>query len=43
MNSGAPWPTLVTKDDERVMLFAIQGSDGPAARESLAWLRGRVR
>ncbi|WP_375003402.1 PH domain-containing protein [Aeromicrobium sp. CTD01-1L150] len=26
-NEGAPWPTLVTKDDERVMLFGIQGSD----------------
>ena len=43
MNSGAPWPTLVTKDDERVMLFAIQGSDGAAAAESVAWLRSRVR
>lgn len=27
LNEGAPWPTLVTKDDERVMLFGIQGSD----------------
>jgi hypothetical protein len=43
MNSGAPWPTLVTKDDERVMLFAIQGSDGAQSREALSWLRGRVR
>ena len=43
MNDGAPWPTLVTKDDERIMLFAIQGSDGGAyAREALAYLRGRV-
>ena len=25
---GAPWPTLVTRDDERVMLFALQGSSG---------------
>ena len=25
---GAPWPTLVTADDERVMLFALQGSSG---------------
>jgi len=31
MNTGAPWPTLVLHDDERVMLFAIQGSDGSAA------------
>lgn len=43
MNSGAPWPTLVTQDDERVMLFAIQGSDGTQSREALDWLRGRVR
>lgn len=31
MNAGAPWPTLVLNDDERVMLFAIQGSDGSTA------------
>nr|MCW2728725.1 hypothetical protein [Aeromicrobium sp.] len=43
MNTGAPWPTLVTKDDERIMLFAIQGTDGRYAREAVAYLRGRVR
>lgn len=44
MNDGAPWPTMVTTDDERVMLFAIQGSDGGAyCREALAYLRGRVQ
>ncbi|MCW2749807.1 MAG: hypothetical protein JWR83_917 [Aeromicrobium sp.] len=42
MNDGAPWPTMVTNDDERVILFAIQGSDGQYAREALAYLRGRV-
>ena len=42
MNTGAPWPTLVTKDDERVMLFAIQGSDGRYAREAVEHLRGRL-
>lgn len=43
MNDGAPWPTLVTTDDERVMLFAIQGSDGGRyAREALTYLRGRL-
>ena len=43
MNTGAPWPTLVTTDDERVMLFAIQGSDGGRyAREAVAYLRARV-
>ncbi|MFD1860637.1 PH domain-containing protein [Aeromicrobium camelliae] len=43
MREGAPWPTLVTRDDERVILFAIQGSDGAAAREAVAWLQGHVR
>ena len=40
--NGAPWPTLVISDDERVMLFAIQRSDG-AAEEAVAELRGRLR
>ncbi len=39
MNNGAPWPTLVTTDDERLMLFAIQGSDGPQARAAVGDLR----
>lgn len=26
--AGAPWPTLVTVDDERIMLFALQGTSG---------------
>ena len=43
MNSGAPWPTLVTHDDERVNLFGIQGSDGRYAREAVDHLRGRLR
>ena len=42
MNPGAPWPTLVTKTDERVVLFAIQGTDGPAAREALTYIRKRI-
>ncbi|MET0928059.1 MAG: PH domain-containing protein [Aeromicrobium sp.] len=42
MNTGAPWPTLVTDDDERVMLFGIQGSDGRYAREAVEHLRGRL-
>jgi hypothetical protein len=42
MNAGAPWPLLVTKDDERVMLFGIQGSDGAYARDAVAYLRGRL-
>lgn len=39
---GAPWPTLVTTDDERIMLFAIQRSDGPSAREAVEELRERI-
>ena len=27
---GDPWPTLVTHDDERVKLFALQGTSGRA-------------
>lgn len=42
MNEGAPWPTMVYGDDERVILFAIQRADGPYAREAMAYLRGRV-
>jgi hypothetical protein len=42
MNTGAPWPTLVTKDDERINLFAIQASDGAHARQAVAYLRSRV-
>lgn len=42
LNSGAPWPTLVTKDDERVNLFGIQSSDGKYAREAVGYLRGRL-
>lgn len=42
MNTGAPWPTMVTTDDERVMLFAIQGTDGAYARQAVDYLRGRL-
>ena len=42
MNRGAPWPTLVLHDDERVMLFAIQGSDGHAASEAVQDLVRRI-
>jgi hypothetical protein len=42
MNDGAPWPTMVTTNDDRIMLFAIQGTDGPYAREALAYLRERL-
>jgi hypothetical protein len=42
MNNGAPWPTLVLKDDERVMLFGIQGTDGRYARAGRRQPRGRA-
>ena len=42
MNPGAPWPTLVLHDDERVKLFAIQGSDGHAASEAVQDLVRRI-
>ncbi len=42
MNEGAPWPTMVYGDDERVILFAIQRSDGPYARDAMSYLRGRL-
>lgn len=42
MGQGAPWPTLVTNDDDRIMLFGIQGTDGAYARDAVAYLRGRL-
>ncbi len=42
MNDGAPWPTVVYGDDERVILFAIQRSDGAYASDAMAYLRGRL-
>jgi hypothetical protein len=42
MNRGAPWPTLVLHDDERVMLFAIQGTDGDAASDAVQDLVRRI-
>lgn len=37
--SGAPWPTLVTTDGERVIIFAIQGTDGAAAQAAVVEIR----
>lgn len=40
MKAGAPWATLVTTDDERIMLFALQRTDGDghdAVRQLRAW------
>ncbi len=38
MRPGAPWPTVVTTDDRRFILFGIQGSEGASAREAVAWI-----
>lgn len=43
LNTGAPWPTLVTTDDDRIMLFAIQSSDGPSARAAVGALQARLQ
>lgn len=43
MNTGAPWATLVTTDDDRLMLFAIQSSDGPSARSAVSSLQQRLQ
>lgn len=43
MRAGAPWPTMVTRDERRFILFAIQGSEGPGARRAVEWLAEHVR
>lgn len=42
MPAGAPWPTLVHGDDERLMLFALQRSDGPRAAKAVDAIVRRV-
>lgn len=42
MRDGAPWPTLVTRDDRRFPLFGIQGSEGASARSAVRWLAGHL-
>lgn len=42
MKNGDPWPTLLTSDDRRVMLFAIQATDGQRARTAVQDLRARL-
>lgn len=39
---GAPWPTLVTRDDRRIMMVGIPSSDGPGARDAVWYLRERI-
>lgn len=44
MKPGAPWPTAILRDadESSIILFAIQGSDGAAARRAAAELAKRV-
>ncbi len=40
--SGSPWPTLVTTEGDRVILFAIQSTDGASAQAAVAAIREHV-
>jgi hypothetical protein len=42
MRPGAPWPTLVHGDDERIVLFALQGTDGPRTKKAIDELVRRI-
>ncbi len=42
MRAGAPWPTLIHGDDERIMLFALQGTDGPRTKKAIDELVNRI-
>lgn len=42
MRPGAPWPTLIHGDDERTILFALQGTDGPRTRKAVDELVRRI-
>ena len=43
MRPGAPWPTLVHGDDERTVLFALQGTDGPRTTKAINDLVRRIQ
>jgi hypothetical protein len=42
MLPGAPWPTLLHGDDERTVLFALQGTDGPRTKKAIDELVRRI-
>ena len=42
MRPGAPWPTLVHGDDERTVMFALQGTDGPRTKKAIDELVRRI-
>lgn len=39
---GAPWPHAYLKNDERLMMIAIQSADGKSAQAAVNELRGRL-
>lgn len=39
---GAPWPSVATRDDRRIMMLGIPSSDGPKARDAVWYLRERI-
>lgn len=42
MRAGAPWPTLIYGDDERIMMFALQGTDGSRTKQAINELVQRI-
>jgi hypothetical protein len=42
MRAGAPWPTLVYGDDERIMMLALQGTDGSRTKQAINELVQRI-
>jgi len=42
MRRGAPWPTIVHGDDERTVMFALQGTDGPRTKKAIDELVRRI-
>ena len=43
MKAGAPWPTMVTTSDDRIILFGIQGTDGQFAADAVDELVRRLQ
>nr|WP_324130006.1 PH domain-containing protein [Aeromicrobium sp.] len=42
MKPGAPWPTVVHDDDERTIMFALQGTDGLRTRKAIDEIVRRI-
>lgn len=43
MKPGAPWPTIETINDERFILFGIQGSDHRQTRQALERIKAHLQ